>query len=57
VLLGWLTAPLLFLLFRAITRDTADRRAARRPVVFDNALVVHMRGALLEAPLLFSACS
>ena len=53
VLLAWLTAPLLFALFLTITRSRTLAMLLSGLYLFDNALVVHMRGALLEGPLLF----
>ena len=53
VLLAWLTAPLLFLLFFTITRNRVLAVLFCGLYVFDNALVVHLRGAMLEGPLLF----
>ena len=53
VLFAWLTAPLLFLLFFTITRSRVIGLLLCGLYVFDNALVVHMRGAMLEGPLLF----
>ncbi len=53
VMLAWLTAPLLFLLFLTITRSRTLALLLSGLYLFDNALVVHMRGALLEGPLLF----
>ena len=53
VMLAWLTAPLLFLLFLTITRSLTLAMLLSGLYLFDNALVVHLRGAMLEGPLLF----
>ena len=55
VLLAWLTAPLLFLLFLKITRNHVIALLLSGLYVFDNALLVHLRGAMLEGPLVFFA--
>lgn len=51
--LAWLTAPLLFLLFLTIVRSRTLAMLLSGLYIFDNALVVHLRGAMLEGPLLF----
>jgi dolichyl-phosphate-mannose--protein O-mannosyl transferase len=53
VLLASLTAPLLFTLFLTIVRDRTVAMLLSGLYVFDNALIVHQRGAMLEGPLLF----
>ena len=53
VLLASLTAPLLFTLFLTITRLRMLAMLLSGLYLFDNALVVHQRGAMLEGPLLF----
>lgn len=53
VLLGWLTAPLLYLIFLFITRRYHWSLLLSFLYVFDNALVVHMRSAMLDSTLLF----
>jgi dolichyl-phosphate-mannose--protein O-mannosyl transferase len=53
VLLAWLTAPLVFLVFRQLTHRLVLSVALTLFYIFDNALIVHLRGAMLEAPLLF----
>src|SRR5262249_50748319 len=53
VLMAWATAPLLFLLFLTITRSRRLAVLLSGFYVFDNALVVHLRGAMLEGPLIF----
>ena len=52
-LLGWLAAPLLFLVFLYITRNSLFSAVLSFLYVFDNALLVHIRGAMLEGPLIF----
>ncbi|MCX6722330.1 MAG: phospholipid carrier-dependent glycosyltransferase, partial [Candidatus Staskawiczbacteria bacterium] len=52
-LLGWLTAPLLFLIFLYITRNSLYSALLSCLYIFDNALIVHLRGAMLEGPLIF----
>lgn len=53
VLLGWLTAILLFFIFLLITRSPPLATLLSFLYIFDNALIVHNRGAMLEGPLLF----
>lgn len=55
VLLAWLTAPLLFLLFLTITRGRLLAVMLSGLYLLDNALIVHLRGAMLEGPLVFFA--
>ncbi|MBT3834936.1 phospholipid carrier-dependent glycosyltransferase [Candidatus Peribacteria bacterium] len=52
-ILGWLVAPMLFLIFLIITRSPIASFLLSGLYVFDNALIVHMRGAMLEGPLIF----
>ncbi len=52
-LLAWLTAPLLFLIFLLLTRHPLYAALLSFLYVFDNALIVHGRATMLEAPLLF----
>ncbi len=52
-LLAWWAAPLLFLIFLFITRHALFSTLLSFLYVFDNALIVHLRGAMLEGPLLF----
>ena len=52
-LLAWWTAPVLFILFLLLTRNALWGTFLSFLYVFDNALIVHMRGAMLEGPLLF----
>lgn len=56
VLFAWLTAPLLFLIFLLLTRRTLWAVLLSFLYVFDNALLVHLRSAMLEGPLLFFSC-
>lgn len=53
VLLGWLTVPLLFLCFLLITKNPLISTLLSFLIIFDNALLVHSRGAMLDAPLHF----
>jgi len=53
VLLAWLTAPLLFLVLRKLTRSDLLGALLTSLYLFDNALIVHLRGAMLEPALLF----
>ncbi|OGJ55667.1 hypothetical protein A3D88_02045 [Candidatus Peribacteria bacterium RIFCSPHIGHO2_02_FULL_52_16] len=52
-LLAWLTAPLFFFIFLVLTKRPEWATFLTFPYIFDNALVVHLRGAMLEGPLLF----
>ena len=52
-LLGWWTAPILFLIFLLLTRNSLYSSLLSFFYVFDNALIVHIRGAMLEGPLMF----
>jgi dolichyl-phosphate-mannose--protein O-mannosyl transferase len=57
-LCGWAAAPLLFSIAWRISRDAVVAVCIAGLYVFDNALVVHLRGAMLEGPLmLFCALS
>jgi dolichyl-phosphate-mannose--protein O-mannosyl transferase len=51
-LLGWFAAPVLFLVFLLIARNPLFAALLSFLYVFDNALVVHIRGAMLEGPLM-----
>lgn len=53
VLLGWLTAPLLFFVFLLLLRSPIQSMMLSFLFIFDNALIVHLRGAMLEGALLF----
>jgi dolichyl-phosphate-mannose--protein O-mannosyl transferase len=52
-LLGWLTAPILFFIFLRITRRPLWAGLFCSLYIFDTALIVHARGAMLEGPQLF----
>lgn len=52
-LLAWLTAPILFLCFWLMSRNLALAVFGSFLYTFDNALIVHSRGAMLESPLMF----
>lgn len=53
VLLAWLTAPLIFGIFLLLTRNHFFAALLSLLYIFDNALIVHLRAAMLEGPLLF----
>lgn len=53
VLLAWLGAPLLFLIFLFVTRNPLISGFLSFLYVFDNALIVHHRGAMLDGPMIF----
>lgn len=52
-MLAWLTAFLMFLTFLLLTRNHLISVLLSFLYVFDNAMIVHMRGAMLEGPLIF----
>jgi dolichyl-phosphate-mannose--protein O-mannosyl transferase len=52
-LLGWLAAPLLFLTFLLLSRNSLWAALFSFLYIFDNALIVHIRGAMLEGSLIF----
>jgi dolichyl-phosphate-mannose-protein mannosyltransferase len=54
-LLSWWTAPLFFFVFLLLTRNPLISSLLSFPYIFDNALIVHSRGAMLEGPLSFFA--
>jgi len=57
VIMGWLTAPVLFLVLLLLTSNTIWALLLSFMYIFDNALIVHTRGAMLEGPqLFFIAC-
>ncbi len=56
-LLGWLTAPVLFFIFLFITRNSLFATFLSFFYIFDNGLIVHTRGAMLEGPLMFFSAS
>jgi dolichyl-phosphate-mannose-protein mannosyltransferase len=53
VLLAWLTVPLIFGIFLLLTRQTLWATLLSFLYVFDNALMVHLRSAMLESTMLF----
>jgi dolichyl-phosphate-mannose--protein O-mannosyl transferase len=53
VLLGWLIAPLLYLIFLMITRKPIWAFLLSFLYVFDNALITHSRAAMLDSIMLF----
>jgi len=52
-LLAWLTAPLLYFIFLLLTKRPLWAALLSFFYIFDNALIVHLRGAMLESTLLF----
>ncbi len=53
VMLAWLTVPLLFGVFYIITKNTLWSVLLSFLYVFDNALIVHSRSAMLESTMVF----
>ena len=54
-LLGWMIAPMLFGIFLLLTKDYLISVVLSFLYLFDNALIVHSRSAMLESTLLFFA--
>jgi len=52
-LLAWLTAPLFFFIFLRLTKNPLQSTLLSFFYIFDTALIVHLRGAMLEGALLF----
>lgn len=52
-LFGWLTAPLFFLIFFLMTKNPTKASLFSFLYIFDNALIVHSRGAMVDTPLTF----
>ncbi len=52
-LMGWLTSVIIFLIFLAITGNPAVSALLSFLYIFDNALIVHSRGAMVDTPLTF----
>lgn len=52
-LLGWLSAPLIFLIFLLICDHAFYAFLLSSLYVFDNAMIVHDRGAMIESPMIF----
>ncbi len=52
-LLAWWTAPLLYLVFLVLLKSPWPALLFSFMYIFDNALIVHGRGAMLEGPQLF----
>lgn len=52
-LLSWLAAPLLFLIFFFIIRNPLSATFLTFFYIFDNAMIVHNRGAQLDGPMTF----
>lgn len=53
VLLAWLTTPILFAIFFLITKKHLWSLLLSFLYIFDNAIIVHSRSAMLESTLLF----
>ena len=53
ILLAWLSAPLVFLIFLLLTRRHLFALPLSFLYLFDNALIVHLRGAMLDSTMLF----
>lgn len=53
VLLAWFAGPVIFGIFLVLTRHYFFAVLLSFLYIFDNALIVHMRGAMLEGPFLF----
>ena len=53
--LAWLVAPMLFGIFLLLTRNSLFSMLLSFLYIFDNANIVHSRGAMLESTLLFFA--
>lgn len=51
--LAWMTAPLLFAIFLLLLRNPLHATLLSFLYIFDNAMIVHLRGAMLEGPLMF----
>ena len=54
-LLAWLIAPLLYLIFYLITNHRVFATVFTFPYIFDNAQIVHSRGAMLDSTMSFFA--
>ncbi|MDD5751038.1 MAG: phospholipid carrier-dependent glycosyltransferase [Candidatus Peribacteraceae bacterium] len=52
-LFGWLAAPLLYLILLLLLRNPPSAAVFSFLYVFDNALIVHTRGAMLDSTLIF----
>lgn len=52
-LLAWLTAPILFLIFFYFTKNPAIAALLSFVYIFDNAQIMHNRGAMVDSPLTF----
>lgn len=52
-LLSWLTAPLLFLIFLWFFKNPAISTILSFLYIFDNAEIVHSRGAMVDSPAMF----
>ncbi len=57
VMLAWLTVPLLYLIFHLLTRRNLWAILLTFLYMFDNAMLVHLRSAMLESTLIFFSCA
>lgn len=55
VLLGWLTALVLYYIFLVLTKRRLFSALLTFPYIFDNAQIVHSRGAMLDSTMTFLA--
>ena len=53
VFFSWLAAPLMLWIFLLLVKDWLNATMLSFLYVFDNALIVHNRGAMLDPPMLF----
>lgn len=53
VLFAWFTVPIFFAILLLLTRNTTSSTLLSFLFIFDNALVVHSRSAMLESTMLF----
>lgn len=56
VILAWLNTPVLFLICFQLTKNNFYSLIFTCFYIFDNALIVHSRGAMLDSTLLFFIC-
>jgi dolichyl-phosphate-mannose-protein mannosyltransferase len=56
-LAAWLTAPVILAIFLVINQNLISALLLSSLYLFDNALIVHNRGAMLDGILLFFTCS
>ncbi len=56
VILAWLTTPILFIIFLKLTKNNFYAAILTCLYIFDNALIVHSRSAMLDSTLVFFIC-